>query len=124
MVSPWRNPLPQGKYTNSRVVVYFYCGRWVPVMYYSLEKAIELYRKSKLNGKEIFAFPAKLNPSDFCAELTAHSCSCGDNNKAYKAKLSTQAIDNPSDTDSVPDGYAPLEAEEIDQLTPTESSTN
>ncbi|MFB2971019.1 MULTISPECIES: hypothetical protein [Aerosakkonema] len=71
-------------------------------MYYSLERAIELYRKSKLNGKEIFAFPPKLNPSDFCAELTAHSCSCGDNNKAY----------------------TPLEAQEIDQLTPTENSTD
>jgi len=62
MLSPWRCPLPLEEYTISRVVVYFYSGRWVPIMFYSLEEAIALCRRAMQEGREIFVFPSEVNP--------------------------------------------------------------
>jgi len=62
MVSPWRCPLPLQEYTTSQVVVYFYSGRWIPIMFYSLVEAIALHRQALLESQEIFVFPPNVNP--------------------------------------------------------------
>ncbi|WP_265272669.1 hypothetical protein [Nostoc sp. KVJ3] len=49
----------------SRVTVYFYSDGWVPIKYCSLQKAILLYYKANLEGKEILLFPADLDPNNF-----------------------------------------------------------
>ena len=67
MISPWQNPLPLEKYTTSRVVVYFYTGRWIPIMFFRYSEAIELHRKAALQGWSIFIFPHDLDPRDFNA---------------------------------------------------------
>jgi len=65
MVSPWQLPLPLGEYATSRVVVYFYSGRWVPIKHCFLSKAIELYHKVLFSGQEVFLFPPELDPNEF-----------------------------------------------------------
>lgn len=65
MPPPWQNPLPRDEYTMSRVVVYYYSGRWIPIKYCRLGKAIELYRQAKLEGRELFLFPPDFKPDDF-----------------------------------------------------------
>ncbi len=77
MVSPWQNPLPHSESTRSRVVVYSYVGRWMPIMSSSLENAIALSRKARPKELEIVVFPPDLNPSDFhqCFNQTGLSTS-------------------------------------------------
>jgi hypothetical protein len=65
MVSPWQTPLPHGGYTMSRVVVYLYSGRWIPIMFCSLIEAISLYRQALQTGKEVYVFPFDADPWDF-----------------------------------------------------------
>ena len=64
MPLPWQNPLPLDEYTASRVVIYYYSGRWIPIKYCRLIKAIDLYRNAKLEGREIFIFPPDFKPDD------------------------------------------------------------
>jgi hypothetical protein len=61
---PWQNSLPLDEYTTIKVVVYYYSGRWIPLKYCRLIKAIELYRKAKLEGREIFIFPPDFQADD------------------------------------------------------------
>lgn len=68
MISPWQNPLPLSEYTMNRVVVYFYSGRWIPIMHYSLKDAIELYRNTVAQGGDIVIFPPDLDPNGFKTE--------------------------------------------------------
>jgi hypothetical protein len=63
--SSWYVPLPLKEYAMSRVTVYFYSDGWVPIKYCSLQKAILLYYKANLEGKEIVLFPTNLDPNDF-----------------------------------------------------------
>ncbi len=70
MGSPWQVPLPLGKHTSSRVVVYFYSGSWIPIMFYSLADAIKLHHQALSSGKELFVFPADLDPGTFNAPST------------------------------------------------------
>jgi hypothetical protein len=63
--SSWYVPLPLKEYAMSRVTVYFYSDGWVPIKYCSLQKAILLYHKANLEGKEIVLFPTDLDPNDF-----------------------------------------------------------
>ncbi|MCW5314328.1 hypothetical protein GTQ43_11075 [Nostoc sp. KVJ3] len=65
MDSSWCVPLPLKEYAMSRVTVYFYSDGWVPIKYCSLQKAILLYYKANLEGKEILLFPADLDPNNF-----------------------------------------------------------
>lgn len=64
MPAPWQNPLPLEEYAMNRVVVYYYSGRWIPIKFCRLADAIELYRKAKLQGKEIFIFPPDFVPDN------------------------------------------------------------
>jgi hypothetical protein len=59
--SPWQLPLPQEEYTQSRVVIYFYSDRWIPIACFHLSEAITLYRKASRLGKDILVFPPGLN---------------------------------------------------------------
>jgi len=61
---PWQNPLPLEEYTMSRVVVYYYSGRWIPLKFCGLAKAIKLHRQSKLQGIELFIFPPDFDPDN------------------------------------------------------------
>jgi hypothetical protein len=61
---PWKNPLPLDEYTTSKVVVYYYRGRWIPIKFCRLEKAIVLSRQARLQGKEILIFPPDFEPND------------------------------------------------------------
>lgn len=63
--SSWYLPLPLKEYAMSRVTVYFYSDRWVPIKFCFLEKAILLHHKANLEGKEILLFPADLDPNEF-----------------------------------------------------------
>ncbi|MDZ8240463.1 MAG: hypothetical protein RMZ69_25480 [Nostoc sp. ChiQUE01a] len=63
--SSWYLPLPLKEYAMSRVTVYFYSDGWVPIKYCSLQKAILLSDKAKLEGKEILVFPPDLDPNNF-----------------------------------------------------------
>lgn len=63
--SSWSLPLLLKEYAMSRVTVYYYSDRWVPIKYCSLEKAILLHHKASLEGKEIFLFPANIDPNQF-----------------------------------------------------------
>ncbi|WP_223280160.1 hypothetical protein [Nostoc sp. PA-18-2419] len=63
--SSWYLPLPLKEYAMSRVTVYFYSNGWVPIKYCSLQKAILLYHKAKLEAKEILLFPVDLDPNKF-----------------------------------------------------------
>ncbi len=65
MISPWQNPLPIPDHTTRQVVVYFYNGRWIPIMFFSLVSAIQLHRKAQQSGSELFIFPVNLNPDTF-----------------------------------------------------------
>lgn len=65
MISPWQNPLPTPEYTTRQVVVYFYNGRWIPIMFFSLAAAIQLQRQALPSGHELFIFPVNLNPDTF-----------------------------------------------------------
>ncbi|MBG1271942.1 hypothetical protein F8S12_38980 [Nostoc sp. WHI] len=62
-------PVPLKEYAMSRVTVYFYSDRWVPIKYCFLEKAILLYHKANLEGKEIFLFPTDLDPNLFSSSF-------------------------------------------------------
>ena len=90
MLSPWRCPLPLEEYTMSQVIVYFYSGRWVPIMFCSLEKAIALHHRAILEGREIFAFSPEVSPGDgTCNTLLTplhghHSITTADKNYALK----------------------------------------
>ncbi|XWK87768.1 MAG: hypothetical protein U7127_26860 [Phormidium sp.] len=59
---PWQNPLPLDEYATTKVVVYFYSGQWIPIMFHQLVDAIALHRKAKKQGKEIYIFPPDVNP--------------------------------------------------------------
>ncbi|MDZ8027316.1 MAG: hypothetical protein RMY36_002350 [Nostoc sp. SerVER01] len=63
--SSWYLPLPLKEYAMSRVTVYFYSDGWVPIKYCSLQKAVLLSHKAKLEGKEILVFPPDLDPNNF-----------------------------------------------------------
>jgi hypothetical protein len=60
MGSPWQNSLPLGECTRSQVVVFFYSDRWIPIPYFCLSEAIELYHKALYKGKKILVFPTGL----------------------------------------------------------------
>jgi hypothetical protein len=60
MNTPFQNRLPLEDYAKSRVVVYFYSDRWIPISCFKLTEAIALYRKGMIKGKEIFVFPPGL----------------------------------------------------------------
>ncbi len=64
MPRPWQNPLPLEEYTTSRVVIYFYSGRWIPIKYCRLEKAIAICRQARLQGQQMFVFPPDFDPND------------------------------------------------------------
>ena len=64
MISPWRSPLPLEEYTMHQVVVYFYSGRWIPIMFCRLAEAIALHHKASLQGRELYVFPPDVDPSD------------------------------------------------------------
>jgi hypothetical protein len=61
MNTPFHNRLPLEDYAKSRVVVYFYSDRWIPISCFKLTEAIALYRKGMIKGKEIFVFPPGLD---------------------------------------------------------------
>jgi hypothetical protein len=61
----WSLPLPLKEYAMSRVTVYYYSDRWVPIKYCSLEKAILLHQKASLESKKILLFPTNLDPNQF-----------------------------------------------------------
>jgi hypothetical protein len=61
----WSLPLPLKEYAMSRVTVYYYSDRWVPIKYCSLGKAILLHQKASLESKEILLFPTNLDPNQF-----------------------------------------------------------
>ena len=61
MNTPFQNRLPLEDYAKSRVVVYFYSDRWIPISCFKLSEAIALYRKAMIKGKEIFVFPPGLD---------------------------------------------------------------
>lgn len=65
--SPWQIPLPLTQYLNLRVVIYFFSdGRWVPIKYCNLSRAIELYYRIVFEaGKEVLIFPVDLDPNLF-----------------------------------------------------------
>lgn len=65
MPAPWQNSLPLEEYVMTRVVIYYYKGRWVPVKFCRLAEAIKLHYKAKEEGKEFFIFPADFVPEDF-----------------------------------------------------------
>ncbi len=67
--SSWYLPLPLKEYAMSRVTIYFYSDGWVPIKYCSLGKAILLYHKVKLEGKEILVFPTDLDPNQFATSF-------------------------------------------------------
>lgn len=85
MVSPWRNPLPLEEYATNRVVVYFYNGRWIPIMFYNLADAIALARKASQEGKEILVFPSDLNPYHFWANLAEENANSSNDKKTAKS---------------------------------------
>lgn len=62
MPAPWQNPLPLEEYITSRVVIYYYSGRWIPIKFCRFDKAIKLYRQAKQHGQEFFIFPADFKP--------------------------------------------------------------
>lgn len=71
--SSWYVPLPLKEYAMSRVTVYFYSDGWVPIKYCSLGKAILLYQKASLEGKEIFLFPVNLDPNQFSNSFNSNA---------------------------------------------------
>lgn len=62
---PWQNPLPLEEYIMSRVVIYYYNGRWIPIKFCRLGDAIKLSRQAKQQGQELFLFPPDFIPDDF-----------------------------------------------------------
>ncbi|MEW6494756.1 MAG: hypothetical protein AB1589_19895 [Cyanobacteriota bacterium] len=65
VISPWQNPLLCRESTTQKVVVYYYSSRWVPIMFYNLSNAIALHQKARLEGKELYVFPADFDPNSF-----------------------------------------------------------
>lgn len=63
--SPWQVPLPLFEATASRVVVYFYNSRWIPIAFSTLADAITLHRNASCVGKELVVFPCDLDPESF-----------------------------------------------------------
>lgn len=61
VVSPWNTPIPVGDHTESPVVIYFYSGKWIPIVGFSLGEAITLYRKALSLGKKILVYPSNLD---------------------------------------------------------------
>ena len=64
MISPWRSPLPLEESTMQEMVVYFYSGSWIPIMFCRLAEAIALHQKARREGKELFVFPPDVDPRD------------------------------------------------------------
>jgi hypothetical protein len=64
VISPYQCQLPLEEYKKNLVVVYYYSGRWVPIMFYTLEAAIALYHKAILEGREILVFPPNVKPCE------------------------------------------------------------
>ncbi len=54
----------------SRVVVYFFNGGWIPIAFYPLIDAINLYRKGLSSGMDIAVFPTELEPRSIDPLLT------------------------------------------------------
>jgi len=46
------------------MVVYFYSGSWIPIMFCRLAEAIALHQKARREGKELFVFPPDVDPRD------------------------------------------------------------
>jgi hypothetical protein len=67
--TPWQTPLPLEEYITNRVVIYYYRGRWIPIKFCRLGKAIELYRKAKLQGKELLIFPPDFDHDNLWGSL-------------------------------------------------------
>lgn len=65
MVSPWQMPLLLAESATSRVIVYSYKEKWVPIKYCHLEKAILLHHEKLLCGQEVLLFPPDLDPNSF-----------------------------------------------------------
>lgn len=65
MPAPWQNPLPLEEYMAIRIVIYYYRGRWIPIKFCRLEKAIKLHRKAALQGQELVVFPLDCDPNNF-----------------------------------------------------------
>lgn len=65
MVLSLQNPLPLQKTTAYQVIVCFYNGRWIPIMYYSFSDAIQLCYKARLLNQELFIFPTHFSESTF-----------------------------------------------------------
>jgi len=74
MNTPFQNRLPLEDYAKSRVVVYFYSDRWIPISCFKLTEAIALYRKGLQKGKEIFVFPPGLDLEAKNILLTQSPC--------------------------------------------------
>jgi hypothetical protein len=64
VISPWRSPLPLEESTMQEMVVYFYSGSWIPIMFCRLAEAIALHQKACREGKELFVFPPDVDPRD------------------------------------------------------------
>ena len=65
MGSLWHVPLPLGSSKNSRVIVYFYNDRWLPITFYTLADAIALHYQAAREGRELVVFPPGLDPRTF-----------------------------------------------------------
>lgn len=74
MVSDLQNPLPQQKPTTHRVIVCFYNGRWIPIMYYSFSDAIQLCDKARLLNQELFIFPEHFSIHHFSSQADYLPC--------------------------------------------------
>ncbi|MBW4548182.1 MAG: hypothetical protein KME25_27630 [Symplocastrum torsivum CPER-KK1] len=57
VASPWTNPLPLEEFAATKVVIYSYDDRWVPITFSNLAEAIKIYHQALLHGAEIFVFP-------------------------------------------------------------------
>ena len=65
--------IPLEENTTSRVTVYFYSGKWIPLVCCTLVDAIGLHRKARLSGKEFLAFPFDEDPNSYTAFLLYNS---------------------------------------------------
>lgn len=63
MYSLWSNPLPSDEYTTKQAVVYYYEGKWVPIMLVDFTQALSLYKNMTLEGWKVFIFPTNCHPN-------------------------------------------------------------
>ena len=75
----------------SRVVVYLYSGRWIPIMFCSLGEAIQFHRQARLEGQQIYVFPSNVDPSNYQA-ITDTQADCDRNPvRLIETKIINQA---------------------------------